>query len=65
MQAIGQSDCKIKSSRSMRCISQTEIKIRLIGITPFYGLSTYFYLRLGMGLCVSPAIWQQFTDEVF
>ena len=28
------------------------------GILPFYGLPTYFYLRLGMGLSVSPAIWE-------
>ena len=35
------------------------------GITPYYGSSTYHYLRMGMGMSVSPQIWQQFVDLVF
>ena len=31
-------------------------------ITPYYGSSTYIYQRLGMGLSVSPAIWQNFLE---
>ena len=34
------------------------------GITPYYGSSTYIYQRLGMGLSVSPAIWQNFIQTV-
>ena len=34
------------------------------GITPYYGSSTYIYQRLGMGLSVSPAIWQNFINRV-
>ena len=34
------------------------------GITPFYGSLTYFYLRLGMGLNVSPTIWLQLIYKV-
>ena len=34
-------------------------------ITPYYGSSTYHYLRMGMGMSVSPQIWQQFVDLVF
>ena len=33
-------------------------------ITPYYGSPTYHYLRMGMGMSVSPQIWQQFVDLV-
>ena len=35
------------------------------GITPYYGSPTNHYLRMGMGMSVSPQIWQQFVDFVF
>ena len=35
------------------------------GITPYYGSPTYDYLCMGMGMSVSPQIWQQFVDLVF
>ena len=35
------------------------------GITPYYGLPTCHYLCMGMGMSVSPQIWQQFIDLVF
>ena len=35
------------------------------GITPYYGSPTYHYLHIGMGMSVSPQIWQQFVDLVF
>ena len=35
------------------------------GITPYYGSATYHYLCMGMGMSVSPKIWQQFVDLVF
>ena len=35
------------------------------GITPYYGSPTYHYLRMGMGMSISPQIWQQFVDLVF
>ena len=35
------------------------------GITPYYRSPTYHYLRMGMGMSVSPQIWQQFVDLVF
>ena len=35
------------------------------GITPYYGSPTYHYLHMGMGVSVSPQIWQQFVDLVF
>ena len=35
------------------------------GITPYYIAPTYHYLQMGMGMSVSPQIWQQFIDLVF
>ena len=34
------------------------------GITPYYGSDSYLYQRLGMGLSVSSAIWQNFIQKV-
>ena len=34
-------------------------------ITLYYGSPTYHYLCMGMGMSVSPQIWQQFIDLVF
>ena len=36
-------------------------------ITPYYGSPTYHYLHMGMGvgMSMSPQIWQQFVDLVF
>ena len=33
-------------------------------ITPYYGSDSYIYQRLGMGLSVSPAIWQNLIQRV-
>ena len=35
------------------------------GITPYYRSPTYHYLCMGMGMSISPQIWQQFIDLVF
>ena len=35
------------------------------GITPYYESPTYHCLCMGMGISVSPQIWQQFVDLVF
>ena len=37
---------------------------KFCGITPYYGSDSYLYQRLGMGLSVSPAIWQKFIQRV-
>ena len=37
---------------------------KFCGITPYYGSPTYYYLRLGMGISASLAIWQQFVDHM-
>ena len=37
---------------------------KFCGITPYYGSDSYLYQRLGMGLSVSPKIWQNFIQRV-
>ena len=34
------------------------------GVTPYYGSDSYLYHKLGVGLSVSPAIWQIFIQNV-
>ena len=33
-------------------------------ITPYYGSATYIYQRLGMGLSLSPQVWQTFLNAI-
>ena len=59
----------LKYDRSFRDVFHT-LRLALssqkyCGITPYYGSPTYHYLRMGMGMSVSPQIWQQFVDLVF
>ena len=59
---VGASECELISVTDLTCVYYT---LRLSGesqkychITPYYGSNTYLYQRHGMGLSVSPAIWQ-------
>ena len=33
-------------------------------VTPYYGSATYIYQRLGMGLSLSPQVWQTFLNAI-
>ena len=35
------------------------------GLTPYYGSPTYVYLRMGMGMSCSLALWQQFVHMIW
>ena len=68
IQILGASECELISVIDLRDAYHT---LRLsaesqkyCGITPYYGSYTYLYQRLGMGLSVSPAIWQTFINKV-
>ena len=37
---------------------------KFCGTTPYYGSDSYLYQRLGMGIIVSPAIWQNLIQRV-
>ena len=68
IQIIGASGCEVISLIDLRDAYHTlplsEESKKYCGITPYYGSSTYIYQRLGMGLSVSPAIWQNFIQTV-
>ena len=65
---MGASGCEILSLADLRDAYHTlrlsERSKKFCGITPYYGSDSYLYQRLGMGLSVSPAIWQNFIQKV-
>ena len=68
IQTLGASDCEVISVIDLRDAYHTlrlaKESQKYCGITPFHGSHTYLYQRLGMGLAVSPAIWQNFINTV-
>ena len=69
MEQLGRKKCHYLSTIDLRDAFHT-LQLALssqkyCGITPYYGSPTYYYLRMGMGMSVSPQIWQQFVDLVF
>ena len=69
IEQLGRKKCHYPSTIYLRDAFHT---LRLVlssqkycGITPYYGSPTYHYLHMGMGMSVSPQIWQQFIDLVF
>ena len=68
IQILGASGCEILSLADLRDAYHTlrlsERSKKFCGITPNYGSDSYLYQRLGMGLSVSPAIWQNFIQKV-
>ena len=68
IQIIGASGCEVISLIDLRDAYHTlplsSKSKKYCGITPYSGSSTYIYQRLGMGLSVSPAIWQNFIQTV-
>ena len=69
IQILGASGCEILSLTDLRDAYHTlrlsERSKKFCGITPYYGSDSYLYQRLGMGLSVSPAIWQNFIQKVW
>ena len=69
IEQLGRKKCHYLSTIDLRDAFHT-LRLALssqkyCGITPYYGSPTYHYLRMGMGMSVSPQIWQQFVDLVF
>ena len=69
IEQLGRKKCHYLSTIDLRDAFHT-LRLALssqkyCGITPYYSSPTYHYLRMGMGMSVSPQIWQQFVDLVF
>ena len=68
IQILGSSGSEVLSLADLRDAYHTLIlskrSQKFCGITPYYGSDSNLYQRLGMGLSVSPAIWQNFIQRV-
>ena len=68
LEAIGTSKCEVMSVLDLRDAYHTlllaEESQKYCGLTPYYGSPTYIYLRMGMGMSCSPALWQQFDHII-
>ena len=66
---LGRSKCNYMSTIDLRDAFHTlrlaKTSQKYSGIAPYYGSPTYHYLHMGMGISISPQIWQQFVDLVF
>ena len=69
LEAIGASKCEVMSVLDLRDAYHTlplaEESQKYCGLTPYYGSATYVYLRMGMGMSCSPALWQQFVHMIW
>ena len=69
LEAIGASKCEVMSVLDLRDAYHTlplaEESQKYCGLTPYYGSPTYVYLRMGMGMSCSPALWQQFIHIIW
>ena len=68
IEQLGRKKCHYLSTIDLRDAFHT-LRLALslqkyCSITPYYGLPTFHYLCMGMGMSVSPQIWQQFIDLV-
>ena len=68
LDAIGNSMCEVFMGIDLRDAYHTlrlaKVSQKYCGITPYYGASTYRYLRMGMGMSCSPGIWGQFANFI-
>ena len=68
IQILGNSEADIVSLADLRDAYHTlrlsKKSQKYCAITPYYGSDSYIYQRLGMGLSVSQAIWQNFIQKL-
>ena len=69
IEQLGRSKCDYMSTIDLRDAFHTlrlaKTSQKYCGVSPHYAPPTYHYLHMGMGMSVSPQIWQQFIDLVF
>ena len=69
IEQLGRKKCHYLSTIDLRdafyMLRLALLSQRYCGIKLYYGSPTYHYLCMGMGMSVSPHIWQQFVDLVF
>ena len=69
MEQLGRSKCDyistIDLTDAFHTLRLAKTSQKYCGIAPYYGSPTYHYFCMGMGMSVSPQIWQQSVDLVF
>ena len=69
MAQLGRSNCDymriIDLQDAFHTLRLAKTSQKYCGITPYHGSPTYHYLCMGMGMSISPQIWQQFINLVF
>ena len=69
IEQLGRSKCGYMSTIDLRDAFHTlqlaKTSQKYCGITPYYESPIYHYLHMGIGMSVSPQIWQQFIDLGF
>ena len=65
---LGNSKCKVLSVLDLKdafhSLRLSENSKRYCGILPYFGISSYLYQRMPMGLNISPSIWQSYTNAI-
>ena len=65
---LGGSKCEVLSVLDLKdafhSLRLTENSIKYCGILPYFGSALYLYQRMSMGLNISPAVWQSYTNAI-
>ena len=65
---LGSSKCEVMSVLDLKdafhSLRLTENSKKYCGILPYFGSTSYLYLRMPMGLNISPAIWQSYINAI-
>ena len=65
---LGSSQCKVMSVLDLKdafhSLRLMENLKKYCGILPCFGMASYLYQRMPMGLNISPAIWQSYFNEI-
>ena len=68
LDTIGNSACEVFTMIDLRdayhMLRLAKESQKYCRIMPYYGVPTYHYLQMGMGMSCSPGIWGQFADFI-
>ena len=65
---LGNSKCEVLSVLDLKdafhSLRLTEKSKKYCGILPYFGSASHLYQRMPMGLNISPAVWQSYTNAI-
>ena len=66
---LGSSRCEVQSVPDLQdafhSLRLSEYSKRYYGILPYFGIASYLYQRMPMGLNIPPSIWQSYINGIF